>query len=308
MAEAQKSAIEWHPLMPQQLSSSNKAKLTPQPDRSIIASGNKDKGIYTISTTTKLKKITGIRLEALSDPNLPSKGPGLADNGNFVVTELEIFAAPVDQPDAIAKTKIASGVADYLQTNFAINQAFNGQTNNQQGWAISNAMGFDHWATFRLEQPINHESGTVLTFKIHQFHNATNHRLGRFRISLTTAEGDIPLDQPETFASVLNTPKESRNEADQKVLLDYLSITDAEIKKANEALAKSKQAVPPDGELTKLEERKKILSKATPDDPQLVQLREDVKQSEVQLAKIRLTAAEDLTWALINSPAFLFNH
>ena len=308
MAEAQKSAIEWHPLMPQQLSSSNKAKLTPQPDRSIIASGNKDKGIYTISTTTKLKKITGIRLEALSDPNLPSKGPGLADNGNFVVTELEIFAAPVDQPDAIAKTKIASGVADYLQTNFAINQAFNGQTNNQQGWAISNAMGFDHWATFRLEQPINHESGTVLTFKIHQFHNATDHRLGRFRISLTTAEGDIPLDQPETFASVLNTPKELRNEADQKVLLDYLSITDAEIKKANEALAKSKQAVPPDGELTKLEERKKILSKATPDDPQLVQLREDVKQSEVQLAKIRLTAAEDLTWALINSPAFLFNH
>ena len=55
-------------------------------------------------------------------------------------------------------------------------------------------------------------------------------------------------------------------------------------------------------------QRKQILSQPTKDDPQLVQLRDDVKQSEAQLAKIRLTAAEDLTWALINSPAFLFNH
>jgi hypothetical protein len=40
----------------------------------------------------------------------------------------------------------------------------------------------------------------------------------------------------------------------------------------------------------------------------LIQLRNDAKQSAQQLERIRLTAAEDLTWALINSPAFLFNH
>ncbi len=60
--------------------------------------------------------------------------------------------------------------------------------------------------------------------------------------------------------------------------------------------------------LVSLEKRKAELSQPTPDDPMLVQLREDAKQSTKQLENIRLTAAEDLTWALINSPAFLFNH
>ena len=308
LSTAQEKAVEWHTLMPRSLSSTNQAILKPQADRSIIASGKKEKGIYTFSAITSLTNITGVRLEALSDPQLPSKGPGLAANGNFVVTEFEVFAAPADQPESLSKVKIASGTADFLQEGFAIAQAFNGQTNSQQGWAISSAMGYDHWATFRLEKPVTHEKKTLLTFKIHQFHNAADHRLGRFRISLTTADGDIPLGQPETFASILSTPKEQRAEEDQKTLLDYLAITDSELRKANQALATAKQAVPADGELVQLEKRKQITSQPTPDDPQLIQLREDVKQSELQVAKIRLTAAEDLTWALINSPAFLFNH
>ena len=67
-------------------------------------------------------------------------------------------------------------------------------------------------------------------------------------------------------------------------------------------------AVPPDAMLVALEKRKVELSQPTADDPQLIQIRNDAKQSTQQLERIRLTAAEDLTWALINSPAFLFNH
>jgi hypothetical protein len=43
-------------------------------------------------------------------------------------------------------------------------------------------------------------------------------------------------------------------------------------------------------------------------DPKLVQLRRDTDLSAVQLGNKRLTAAQDLAWALINSPAFLFNY
>jgi hypothetical protein len=43
-------------------------------------------------------------------------------------------------------------------------------------------------------------------------------------------------------------------------------------------------------------------------DPKLLQLRRDAGLSAAQIAQRRLTAAQDLTWALINSPAFLFNH
>jgi hypothetical protein len=42
-------------------------------------------------------------------------------------------------------------------------------------------------------------------------------------------------------------------------------------------------------------------------DPQLVQLRKDIEASKQQVANKRLTVVQDLTWALINNPAFLFN-
>ncbi len=42
-------------------------------------------------------------------------------------------------------------------------------------------------------------------------------------------------------------------------------------------------------------------------DAKLVQLRQDSEQSKSQILNKRLTAAQDLTWALINNAAFLFN-
>ncbi len=97
-AEDHKPSVEWFPLTASTTASTNKAVLTPQADRSIVASGNTDKGVYTITVNTSLNNITGFRLEAISDPKLPSNGPGLAPNGNFVLTEFEVFAAAAEKP------------------------------------------------------------------------------------------------------------------------------------------------------------------------------------------------------------------
>ncbi|MGI9468738.1 MAG: DUF1549 domain-containing protein [Rubripirellula sp.] len=308
MANAQLKAIEWHPLSYQSGNSTNKAILTPQPDRSIIASGDASKTVYTVTMRTTLNNITGIRLEALSDAKLPSKGPGLADNGNFVVTELELLSALAKTPEKSNKVKIASGRADFTQPGFNINQAFDGKTNDQRGWAISPAMGTFHWATLKFDKPLQTEGDAILTFKIHQFHNAAKHTLGRFRLSATTAAGNIPLGVAEPLAAMLLTPKERRDEQTAGFLNEYITKTDGDIRKAQEGVTAAGAAVPPDATLVALEKRKVELSQPTVDDPQLVQIRDDAKQSTQQLERIRLTAAEDLTWALINSPAFLFNH
>jgi hypothetical protein len=49
-----------------------------------------------------LAGITGIRLEAVEDSSLPTGGPGFAANGNFVLTEIELDAAPIPEPSTYA--------------------------------------------------------------------------------------------------------------------------------------------------------------------------------------------------------------
>jgi len=305
--------VEWFPLAAVQATSTNQAKLIPQADRSIVASGSAAPSIYTIQAKTNLPKITGIRLETLADPDLPGNGPGLPPNGNFVISELEVKARSLAQSaDGKAADDrplaIASGKADFTQKGFNIEQVFDGVPRGQGGWAVSGATGHDHWATFQLTKPFEPDGETLLTFQIHQFHSATDHRLGRFRISVTSSDADIPLGQSESFAAVLATPPAARTDQQTKLLSDYVEATDAGIAKAKEALATARQPVPPDDLLVQLEKRQANLSKPTADSSSILQLRADAKASTEQIQNIRLTAAEDLTWALINSPAFLFNH
>ena len=51
-------------------------------------------GVVTISAETDLTGITGLRLEVLTDNRLPNNGPGRATDGNFVLNEIELTAAP----------------------------------------------------------------------------------------------------------------------------------------------------------------------------------------------------------------------
>ena len=55
--------------------------------------------IYTLVFQSELKDITGLRLEVLADSRLPQGGPGWSENGNFVLSELTLQAAPAESPD-----------------------------------------------------------------------------------------------------------------------------------------------------------------------------------------------------------------
>jgi len=71
--------------------------------------GSVDQGSYQISYDTSLVGITGVRLEVLEDPSLPTNGPGLASNGNFVLTELSLDhqPEPVPEPSGLALALLA---------------------------------------------------------------------------------------------------------------------------------------------------------------------------------------------------------
>jgi hypothetical protein len=92
------------------------------------------------------------------------------------------------------------------------------------------------------------------------------------------------------------------------VLTNYFKSGDAERTKLAADLAAARQPFTEDPQITI---RKAALATAElplPLDPSLERLRKDTDLSAAQLTNQRLTATQDLTWALINTPAFLFNH
>ncbi|MCC7335485.1 MAG: hypothetical protein IT422_10325, partial [Pirellulaceae bacterium] len=218
-----------------------------------------------------------------------------------------ITAAPIGQSDQAVPVKIARGLADFTQTGFAIEQTFDGKTDDQLGWAVATRAG-THWATFQAQDAIDFEGGTVLTFTIHQVHEAAAHRLAHFRLSVTTDAGEIPLSLPEEFAVLRSIPSDQRTPEALVKLLDYWKASDAKRAELATAVATANTPLAPDAELVKLQEQIAVLEKETPDDAKLLQMRLNATASTSQLANRRLTLAQDLTWALINSPAFLFNH
>ena len=91
-------------------------------------------------------------------------------------------------------------------------------------------------------------------------------------------------------------------------MLTLFRQVDPELKKKQGALAEAQKPLPIDPRVTALEAELKLAQQPVSDDPALVQLRQDVESSQKLLENKRLTAAQDIAWALINSPSFLFNH
>jgi hypothetical protein len=80
-------------------------------DESILAGGvTAPQGIYTVSYSTGVNNITGLRLEAMEDPTLPGDdGPGLhVDNGNFLLTEMIVDVPAVPEPSTLVLISLGS--------------------------------------------------------------------------------------------------------------------------------------------------------------------------------------------------------
>jgi len=304
--KAEEQQQEWFLLDPLSLSASKGVTLMKQADRSILAASKADRATYTITAKTSLQNITGMRLEVLTDDLLPQSGPGLA--GNYVITELEVKAASADKPKAAKAVALTNPLADFQQSGLPVSQAIDKNKRNNNGWAVSPAVGVGHWATFELKEAIKSKGETILTFTITQNHSAKNHLLGRFRFAVTTSKSPIGLGLNEELHAILTTDAKQRSDAQKQILTNYFNKTDQGLIEKKNALAEAKQPVPTDPGVVS---RKKVLQFAklpVREDQQLLQLKRALELSTSQLKNKRLTMAQDIAWALINSPAFLFNH
>jgi hypothetical protein len=141
--------------------------------------------------------------------------------------------------------------------------------NPGSGWAVAGAFGQNHLALFETAQPIVHSGGTRLTLTMDQQFGG-QHTIGRFRISLTTSPRPLRLKEelPKAIAETIPIPRERRSEPQKKTLSDYFRSLD----------------------------------------PEYVRLSQGLTAYTRWAHEKRVIGAQDLAWALINSPAFLFNH
>ncbi len=304
----QTSPVDWTRLNPRELRASSGATLTKLDDLSVFASGTNAKGTYTVVARTDLRNITGVRLEVLPDERLPAGGPGRAPDGNFVLNEFELTAAPKANPKQAKKVPFVSPLADFSQDQFAVALAADGNANQpNRGWAVSPRFGVVHWATFETKEPIDFEGGTVLTFTLHHNFNQPQFTLGRFRLAVASAKRPLGLGLPDELQTILETPADKRDAKQKDYVAKYFRSRDDDYRKRAQEVAEAKKPLPIDPKLKELQDTLAYVSRPVQDDPRLVQLRQDAEASTKQLANKRLTGAQDVAWALINSPAFLFN-
>jgi WD40 repeat protein/serine/threonine protein kinase/tetratricopeptide (TPR) repeat protein len=183
-------SVRWQVLYPVKTVAAHGTTLMPQADGSVLAGGeNPRPETYTITARTRLAGITAVRLEVLPDPSLPRGGPGRAPNGNLVLNEFRVTAAPESNPDGARPVVLHHAWADFSQGGHPVEAAVDGDPST--GWALWAEVGRAHAAVFELKEPIPNAGGTVLTFTLEQQHKDAYvvHNIGRFRLSVTASQG-----------------------------------------------------------------------------------------------------------------------
>jgi WD40 repeat protein len=301
----------WEPKQPAKASATAGIKLEVNEDASVLASGGPIAVTdYTLSIPVKSETMSGFMLEALTHDSFVGFGPGLNPSGFFVVTEFQVSYSEAANPKKTVKAKLVDARADHNHAEFDVKNAINGNLErNDKAWAAGSKTRRPHWARFKLEKPLTFDDkGGELTVKIVCRYSDGNSPLGRFRIWTTNSPDPLELGLPAQIAGILSqAPALRSNEQDALVTtwfrdqqVDYLAKRFEWVKQA--------RPLPPDGKMQQLEFAVTRAERPVKDDPALIQLRSDVKHSIEQSVNRRLTAAQDLTWALINNAEFLFNH
>ncbi len=194
------------------------ATFTRQNDGSVLLSGkNEDKDLYTIKVKTPLVGITGLRLEVLSDPSLPAKGPGRAPNGNLVLQELKVEAVELGKMEQPKPVALYNAQATFSQNGFPVQNAID--NNPGTGWALADQLGKSHEAIFALRDPLTFASGSELTLTLVQRYGG-RHTIGKFRLMVTTTKQPFSLKGPPAHLAPLLAIEPDKRTGEQKAALE----------------------------------------------------------------------------------------
>lgn len=170
-------------LVPSQIMTSPASVGSIAPEGVITVSGPESKDSYTIKAKAPSgEPLRFVRLEAISDPALPGKGPGRAANGNFMINRFSLLFVPPGESTVPTPVVWASATADFEQKGRAVAGAIDDKP--ESGWGIEPLCGTNHIAVFEISKEVNIPAGSTLTFIIDQTHSDKS-AIGKLRLSVT---------------------------------------------------------------------------------------------------------------------------
>lgn len=182
--------VEWRAVKPAQTTTASGATAATQADNSVLLGGiAPESDTYTVTLDSDTKRVSFLRLEALTDASLGNKGPGRTPHGNFVLSEITATVTPNDAPDKPQAIPFVRAEADVSQDGFPASGAIDGKPGT--GWAVSvpGKMNTDHTLTLSLEKPILLPQGAKWTVTLAQNYGS-RHTIGKFRISVGESAPD----------------------------------------------------------------------------------------------------------------------
>ncbi len=241
----------WKPLEITSIETSGGEQNKKLDDGSVLISGSlPGTSVYTVTGKSSVKKLTGIKIETLTDESLPGTGPGRGDvkRPNFILSE---FSLETRSKNRWLKQSFEAAFADFSQNRWPVNAAIDGKRNT--GWAIAPQFFKPHWAVFELKKPI--DPNATLRFKLDQNYGR-GRTIGRFRI-LVSSDDLAVYRVPADIRRIVNLKK--RNKKQSKRLSDYYNATNVEFVKLNRQLKKlqrSLNAIKPESTLVMVEMNK----------------------------------------------------
>ncbi|MGL4552433.1 MAG: DUF1553 domain-containing protein, partial [Gemmataceae bacterium] len=221
---ARRAEVGWK-VVPVRNAGDNSQRYAYHDDGSLTASGYAPTKWTSVFTgKTDAKTVTGFRLEVLTDPELPLGGPGRSPVGLFALSE---FAVEV----AGKKVKLVAASADFGEERRPLDRQYDDRSgkarftgpvgyaidgDNLTAWGIDAGPGrrnVDRKAVFVPEKPVEIPAGAELTFRFTQMHGGwnsddnQNNNLGRFRVSVTSAERPAADPLPRGVRTILSAPE-----------------------------------------------------------------------------------------------------
>ena len=250
----------FEPLVPLTMKSVGGATLFTAAEHVVLAQGPRpDEDDHTLVFDLPPGPLGAIRLEALADKTLPAGGPGRADTGNFVITEVTAALRPAAasdiperQPDD-TPLQLSQASADFEQSvagritpsgkwlaAYTIDGDASGPT---VGWAVQEQVGKSHRLVVRPAKPIDVPAGMRLVFSIAQ-HHGKGFTLGRFRVSVAAQQTDDTStnELPKPITDAVAKPDAERTPTETAAIANHHRSIAPEWKDRRDALAAAEKA------------------------------------------------------------------